>query len=248
MIADNYFEQKQIKSIMEKSNVWMSVSDLMTGLMIIFLFIAIAYIKEIQDNLTGLKDFVENKQNLHDKLVEQFKTEAEDSIITIGGDLSMRFQKAETSFADGSWEIKDEFKKQLRVILPKYLDILLNDTMRYKIREIRIEGHTNNIPYPQIDKDPYIANLILSQRRALSVMRFMRDLPEYKRYTPEQKRLTEFWFTANGLSYGHALDKNGNYALVTGKAIEQEKSRRVEFRIITTGEEILDDFIANTQK
>lgn len=29
---------------MSKANVWMSVSDLMTGLMIIFLFIAIAYI------------------------------------------------------------------------------------------------------------------------------------------------------------------------------------------------------------
>lgn len=33
---------------MAKSNVWMSVSDLMTGLMIIFLFIAIAYISRVQ--------------------------------------------------------------------------------------------------------------------------------------------------------------------------------------------------------
>lgn len=39
---------------MAKSNVWMSVSDLMTGLMIIFLFIAIAYISRVQQNQTVL--------------------------------------------------------------------------------------------------------------------------------------------------------------------------------------------------
>ena len=34
---------------MARNNVWMSVSDLMTGLMVIFLFVAIAYIKRVQD-------------------------------------------------------------------------------------------------------------------------------------------------------------------------------------------------------
>lgn len=91
---------------MTRNNPWLSVSDLMTGLMIIFLFIAIAYIKKVDSNQTVLKDFVENKQTLHDKLIEKFKNEEKDSIITIGGDLSMRFQNAESLFDEGSWEIK----------------------------------------------------------------------------------------------------------------------------------------------
>ena len=33
---------------MAKNNIWMSVSDLMTGLMVIFLFVAIAYISKVQ--------------------------------------------------------------------------------------------------------------------------------------------------------------------------------------------------------
>ena len=33
---------------MAKPNVWLSVSDLMTGLMVIFLFVAIAYISRVQ--------------------------------------------------------------------------------------------------------------------------------------------------------------------------------------------------------
>ena len=60
---------------MARSNVWMSVSDLMTGLMVIFLFISLAYIKRVQNNQTILKDFVENKQELHKKLLDEFKEE-----------------------------------------------------------------------------------------------------------------------------------------------------------------------------
>ena len=60
---------------MAKSNVWMSVSDLMTGLMIIFLFIAIAYISRVQQNQTVLTDYVETKNKLYDKLVSEFKSQ-----------------------------------------------------------------------------------------------------------------------------------------------------------------------------
>ena len=52
----------------EKHNVWMSVSDLMTGLMIIFLFIAVAYMKQVQINQTVLTDYVDTRNKLHEKL------------------------------------------------------------------------------------------------------------------------------------------------------------------------------------
>ena len=221
----------------------MSVSDLMTGLMILFLFIAIAYMAQVEDNQSILKDFVDNKKELHAKLVDQFKSEIADSVITIGGDLSMRFEQSESLFDVGSWQLKPEFQQQLRHILPKYLNILLTDSLRSKIREIRIEGHTDMMPYPRIDPDPYMANLILSQRRALSVMYFMRSLPEYQAYSAEDRRQLEYWFTANGLSYGRALDTEGNPALLTGLRANPERSRRVEFRIITAGEEVLERFV-----
>ena len=57
---------------MARNNAWMSVSDLMTGLMVIFLFVAIAYIKRVQDNQSVLTQYVENRKDLHDKLVAEF--------------------------------------------------------------------------------------------------------------------------------------------------------------------------------
>ena len=49
---------------MAKHNVWMSVSDLMTGLMVIFLFVAIAYMIQVNENQTVLTDYVETKNDL----------------------------------------------------------------------------------------------------------------------------------------------------------------------------------------
>ena len=226
-----------------KHNVWMSVSDLMTGLMVIFLFIAISYIRKVQENQTILTDYVETKTQLHDKLVKEFEGDTKRWQMTIGKDLSMRFNNPQVLFASGKSDLTPEFKQILNEFLPKYFHILLNDSLRNKIQEIRIEGHTDNVPAPQLDPDAYLANVILSQQRSLSVLRYFRSMPVYKTYSRKERKLLEYWFTANGLSYGKSIDKNGNYTIESNKPIDRKRSRRVEFRIVTSGEEILENFL-----
>lgn len=228
---------------MAKQNVWMSVSDLMTGLMIIFLFIAIAYISRVKKNQNVLTDYVETRTELHDKLVEKFKGDTARWQMAIGKDLSMRFNNPNVLFKTGSADLEPKFKEILDEFLPKYFDILINDSLRSKIKEIRIEGHTDTKPAPQFDPDPYIANTILSQRRALSVLRYFRSMPAIQKYSIEDRSLIEFWLTANGLSYGKSLDSNGNYSFESQNNIDMDKSRRVEFRIVTSGEEVLENFV-----
>ena len=74
---------------MQRQNVWLSVSDLMTGLMIIFLFVAVAYMIQVQDNQSVLTDYVETKQHLHDRLVSEFKGDTAKWKMVVGKDLSM---------------------------------------------------------------------------------------------------------------------------------------------------------------
>ena len=232
---------------MKRHNVWMSVSDLMTGLMVIFLFIAIAYISRVQSNQTVLTDYVETKQKLHDKLVKEFEGDTLKWQMAIGKDLSMKFNNPTVLFKQGSWDLTPQFQAILDDFLPRYFEILLNDSLRNNIKEIRIEGHTDNVPMPQLDSDPYIANVILSQRRSLSVLRYFRSMPIFQQYSPKQQKLLEYWFTSNGLSYGKSLDEDGNYTIATRKAIDLQRSRRVEFRIVTTGDEILENFVNKTK-
>ncbi len=228
---------------MAKHNVWMSVSDLMTGLMVIFLFIAIAYIKRVQQNQTVLTNYVETKNKLHDKLVKEFEGDTLKWQMAIGKDLSMKFKNPTVLFAQGSSDLTPQFKDILDEFLPRYFNILLNDSLKKNIQEIRIEGHTDPVPYPSLDPDAYIANVILSQQRSLSVLRYFRNMPEFEKYNDKEKQLLEFWFTSNGLSYGKSLDGDGEYTIISKKPIDYQMSRRVEFRIVTSGDEVLENFV-----
>lgn len=227
----------------EKHNVWMSVSDLMTGLMIIFLFIAVAYMKQVRENQAVLTDYVDTRNKLHEKLEDEFRNRPADWQLVIGKDLSMKFNNPEVLFAIGSSELTPKFKEILDEFLPKYIDILIQDTLRHRIKEIRIEGHTDNLRFSGSNNDPFIDNARLSQQRSLAVLKYLREMPIIQKYTPEQQRMLEYWFTANGLSYGKALDQNGEYTFISGKAIDKNLSRRVEFRIVTNGDEILENFV-----
>ncbi len=230
---------------MARHNVWMSVSDLMTGLMIIFLFVAVAYMIKVQDSQSVLDDYVETKQKLHERLVNEFKGDTARWKMVVGKDLSMKFKEPEVLFAQGSGEIKPKFMEILNEFIPKYLHILLTDSLRDRIQEIRIEGHTDDLRMVKYGKDPYLSNVLLSQERAYNVLKYIREMPSYETYTPEQKKLLDFWFTANGLSYGKALDSHEGFAALSGDSIDKAKSRRVEFRIVTTGEEVLENFVNN---
>lgn len=227
----------------EKNNVWMSVSDLMTGLMIIFLFIAVAYMIQVKENQNVLTDYVETRSKLHDKLVDEFKDRPEEWQLVIGKDLSMKFNNPEVLFATGSAELTPKFKQILDEFLPKYIDILINDSLCSRIKEIRIEGHTDDMQFKNSTNDPFIDNARLSQARSLAVLTYIRQMSAMKRYTPEQQHRMEFWFTANGLSYGKSLDSNGEYSFISGNPIDRTLSRRVEFRIVTNGDEILENFV-----
>ena len=227
---------------MAKLNEWMSVSDLMTGLMIIFMFITVSYMKQVKNTHKIQEDYVETKQQLHEELSRSFYSETKRGELTLGNDLSMKFNNASSLFESGSSDLTPEFQEKLRTFLPKYLNILLSSSFSHEIVEIRIEGHTDARPY-SLDSDPYIANVMLSQRRALSVLKYMRTLPIYENMNENQKKKLDFWFTANGFSYGKSLDSDGNFTYESGKDIDDDKSRRVEFRIITRGEDVLEDFV-----
>lgn len=234
---------------MAKQNVWLSVSDLMTGLMVIFLFVAIAYIKKVQDNQNVLTDYVETKQKLHEKLVKEFEGDTARWQMTVGKDLSMKFNNPQVLFAQGSADITPGFRAILDEFIPKYLDILLKeDSASHNIQEVRIEGHTDNVPYPKLHSDPFIANIILSQSRARAVLEYVLNMPYIQSISENRRRTLEYWLTANGLSYGRSLDHNGILTYESHAEIDLDKSRRVEFRIVTTGDEVLERFVKENSK
>ena len=149
-------------------------------------------------------------------------------------------------FPSGKSEITPKFQQILSEFFPKYLKVILQEKYQDKIAEIRIEGHTDNRPINETD-DAYIDNIKLSQDRSRKVLQFLRGLNYYSTLTGKQEELLRFWLTANGLSFGRTLDKNKELTILSKQPIDNERSRRVEFRIVTTSDRLVEKVIQQMQ-
>lgn len=228
-----------MSSSQKTDNYWIPLSDLMTVLMVIFLFISISYMLDVrgkQEQKDKLfKDFQQTKiellKELQTEFKDDFKKDKWDALIDTA-DLSIKFVNEKVLFDYNKSELKPEFQTILTDFFPRYLNIILKPQYREKIAEVRIEGHTD------IEGD-YIYNIELSQNRTRNVLSFFLNTDSYQNLDRTEKERLKFWLTANGLSYGRTLDKNGNLTAYSHNIPDNTKCRRVEFKIVTTSDELV---------
>jgi outer membrane protein OmpA-like peptidoglycan-associated protein len=225
----------------QKDNYWIPLSDLMTVLMVIFLFISISYMMDVRNKQAEkdklFKDFemtkVELLKELQTEFKDDFRKDKWDAVID-SADLSIKFVNERVLFDYNKSDLKPEFQIVLNSFFPRYLAIILKPRYSEKIAEVRIEGHTD------IQGD-YMYNVELSQNRTRNVMKFLFNHPFFSNLKPVEKERLKFWLTANGLSSGRTLDKNGNLTATSHKPADNDKCRRVEFKIVTTSEQLVKE-------
>lgn len=232
----------------KKDSYWIPLADLMTVLMVIFLFMSISYMivikKKQAQNDKIMQDFQNSKIELLSELRKEFNEDFKESkwnAVLDSNDLSIKFVDERILFDYNKSEIKSEFKLILSDFLPRYLKIILQKKYTDRIGEVRIEGHTST-------EGGYIYNLKLSQERTRNVMEFLLGLDFYKNLNDEEKKRLQYWITANGLSYGRSLDRSGQQTYKTNDTADNIKCRRVEFRIVTTSDELIRKAIININK
>jgi len=233
---------------------WVSISDLMTGLMMIFLFISVLYMlqvskdkKIIEDDRNRLviekamiEELAVTYERLQEDLYEDFNNEFKNDLTKWNAEinrqlLSIRFKEPDVLFEQGSSDVKQEFKNILDDFFPRYLKILYSDKYRDEIEEIRIEGHTSSEwKDGASDDEGYIKNMHLSQSRTRSVLEYILSLQE------KIEDLDNSWLkkhlTANGLSSSRLIFKLDN-------SEDKIASRRVEFRVRTNAEKRIVEII-----
>lgn len=227
----------------KKENFWIPYADLMTVLMVVFLFISIAYMgvvefqKKQQNKI--FEDYRESKESLYRDLNEKFKDDFKKWSVILDKDLSIKFTNPEVLFPSGKSTITKTFQEILNDFIPKYLDIILNQKYENKIAEIRIEGHTDDVATNE-SSDSYIDNIKLSQERSRNVLKYLRSTMYFKTLPNANKEKLQFLLTANGLSYGRTLDDNKKLTYFSNEPINKKNSRRVEFRIVTSSENLIE--------
>jgi outer membrane protein OmpA-like peptidoglycan-associated protein len=203
----------------------------MTGLMVMFLLIAVTYMIRVEADAYRVKEvavaYTEIKDALFNALNSEFKGDLQRwKAQLIKDDLAIRFTEPEVLFAEGSSDLKPEFRAILGDFFPRYVRILTSPKYRASIGEVRIEGHTSSdwtgVTTPE---DAYFRNMELSQARTRSALVFALGLPEV---SGERGWLRQY-LTANGLSSSHPVfDASG--------VEDPARSRRVEFRVRTDAE------------
>ena len=233
----------------ETEEHWVSISDVMAGLMVIFLFIAISYmvnannktdrIRAMRDNIEQLLDAYTNLQaDLSEELKAEFEgtpTKKRQFQIKWQGHLdlatlSIRFKKP---FTQGDATVPNAFKNVLRDFFPRYIAILTKPEYKDGIAEIRIEGHTSSEWHDRVGLDrAYYNNMKLSQDRSRNVLQYVLEMKHPN--VIKNKEWIKKYLTANGLSSSKLIfDSDGNQ--------NQKESRRVEFRVVTKSEKLINE-------
>ena len=208
---------------------WMSVSDLMAGLMVIFLFIAITYIRPIVEIQAKIRNIVvawkDSEVEIYAALNKEFKDDLSRWRAELDQNtLSIRFKAPDVLFASATATLKPEFKRILDDFFPRYLDVLYQ--FKGAIAEVRLEGHTSSEWEGASTKDvAYFMNMELSQARTRAVLEYSLGLPLIDSYKEWARQL----ITANGLSSSRLILRDSKE--------DRIRSRRVEFRVRTNTKE-----------
>ncbi len=229
----------------DTEETWISISDMMAGLMVIFLFIAISYMLYVRSEKDKIEQIAVTYNQLQSALIDslnhEFKNDFEKwNAELVDTTLSIQFRADQLNvlFGQGEANIRPYFQEILREFFPRYLEVLQN--FRDDITEIRIEGHTSSEWYTGVGPDEaYILNMELSQGRTRSVLEFVLQMPSVRQ---QDRNWIKGVLTANGLSSSQPLYVEGS----TDRE-DRVKSRRVEFRVQTNAEKRIDTIVNQKQ-
>lgn len=208
---------------------WLSVADLMAGLMMVFLFIAVALMREVYQEREQIREiavsYQENQVAIYQALKDEFEADLERWLANIDREtLSFQFQSPEVLFEIGSSEIRSRFQEILDDFFPRYLKVL--EEFTDSIDEVRVEGHTSSEwGDGASDTEAYFRNMNLSQGRTRSVLEYVYRMPDSQ---PRQS-----WVKRHFAAVGFSSSR-----LVLGPDGEEDPaaSRRVAFRVVTNAE------------
>lgn len=181
---------------------WESISDLMTGLMVIFLFVCLGFLYQLNQNKM---DYNLVKDQIYADLNEEFKP---DEIARWGtridkDNLTVTFIEPSVFFASGSSQVNPHFQQVLNDFFPRYIKVL----QKYSdhIVEVRIEGNASLEWNGDVNSpEAYFYNMKLSQDRAFNVLTYVYTINSAAKYRPWLKDKLR----ANGASYSKANANN----------------------------------------
>jgi len=211
---------------------WISVSDMMAGLMMIFLFISIIYIQNISKYFSEVAD---KSDEICAHLKREFKNESDSWDMSICENGLLISFDSESLFDLNSAELSSDFELVLSDFFPRLMAVIYE--YQDSISELRIEGHTDSsVRRNDSELTGYLYNTKLSQGRSRNVMDYSLNLSEIT-LQPKYLDWSYTHVTAHGMSSSKRIFSDAGDE-------DYAASRRVEFRLRTKAEDRLLDLVS----
>ena len=158
----------------DDGTIWQSISDMMTGLMMIFLFVCMGFLLQMKETVSRYEQI---KNQIHQDLIEEFKPE---DMARLGAkideeDLRVIFVSPSVFFESGDSTVNPHFQTVLTEFFPRYIKVL--EKYSAEIVEVRIEGNASLEWSGDVNSnDAYFYNMKLHWRQKI-VDEF--DIAEY---------------------------------------------------------------------
>lgn len=210
--------QKKIEEISDGNIFWITMTDLMTGLVLVF--VIMFFYTYMTSHLELMKQNLA-KETATKSLQESLKNQKLDATIDpISGIVKISDLEL---FELSSYELSSKGKAYLDKFAPAYLDSLFsNEYLNQNIDKIIIQGHTDSQTFAGkfSDDEQYMKNMELSLNRAYAVANYMTNTP----YNKENGNRLRKMIIVEGASFS-------NPVIVNGKE-DFAKSRRVELKLV----------------
>lgn len=248
-------KQKNKPPLIQPQEYWLSYSDLMAGLLLIFMLLIVVVLQSSKQSLEDERQKLKKQQEKFEQLNNDHTKLNKDIDQVLGvrtkilQRLRQRFNEkgsnisfddatgavrlgSDILFPEGSSRLLPEGKQALDQTMPIYFEALLGDEeLKKHVDQIIIEGHTNsNYSGSKNEQDAYLFNLRLSQERAYEAMEYIIRSREHENHFK--------LLAANGYSNTRLVKKKE-----TGEE-DKERSRRIELRFRLKDEEALNDLRA----
>ena len=205
---------------------------MMSGLMLIFLFISISFMVKVESEKQEMKDIAieyrDTKANLNEELFAEFENDLQTWDAVITKENTITFNSPNLLFKVSKSDITDEFKIVLEKFFSRYIKILTSKKYKGEILELRVEGHTSD-SWGNLtsQKEIYLKNMQLSQMRAYEVLSYCYSLED--KTVKENRVWLQKYFRANGMAFS--------------KLKKSDRARRVEFTIQLKSEDKVYDIL-----
>ncbi|MEX1056952.1 MAG: OmpA family protein [Natronospirillum sp.] len=225
----------------ENDEHWLSVSDLMAGLMMVFLLLSVVFMVNAERERSTVTDVAVLYERLRLELYQDLLAEFEGDLAAWGAeldeDLTFRFSREDLLFDRGETVLQPQFAAILRDFFPRYIRIIHRPQYREDISEVRIEGHTSTAWGGVTDDEAYILNMALSQARTRATAAYVLDIEVLADVKPWIKAN----LTANGLSSSRLI-------LTESGQEDEARSRRVEFRVLTDADQRIEEILERARR